>query len=321
MPAMSPQARVVLDAIIATFPQVDRGTPTEARARSAAARAARPSPEPPTPVDRVSEHEVPVDGATVPVRLYRGRADASLGLLIFAHGGGWVTGDLDSHDELCRTLAVRAGIAVASVDYRLAPEHPFPAGLTDLDGAARWLVARTDEPRPRRRPRGHRRRQLGRQPGRGGGAAPHDRSGPAYRLQWLVYPALDPACDSRSHVDNGRDYFLTSDAMRWYWGHYLSGPEDASDPLASPLAAPDLQGLPPAFVLSAELDPLRDEGERYAAALSRAGVEVELRRAPGLFHGFLGLSKVLPEAEVELATAVDALVRALAPSTDDATSP
>src|SRR4029078_359050 len=106
----------------------------------------------------------------------------------------------------------------------------------------------------------------------------------------LVSPRRDPPCASRSHVDNGRDYFLTSDAMRWYWGHYLRGPEDASDPLASPLAATDLQGLPPALVLPAELDPLRDEGEQYAAALSRAGVEVELRRAPGLFHGFLGLS-------------------------------
>ncbi len=224
----------------------------------------------------------------IPARLYRPDTAGELPLLVFFHGSGFVIHNLDSHDELCRHLCARSGWAVLSVDYRLAPEHPFPAAVDDCLEATRWAERHAGE--------------IACNPAcivvggdsAGGNLAAvtclrvRDEGGPALRGQSLIYPVTDyhtPA--TRSYVDNALGYGMTRADMIWFWGHYLPDPAAVANPHACPLRAPRLSDLPPALVITAEYDPLRDEGEAYAQRLRAQGVEVEYSCYDGMNHGFM----------------------------------
>ncbi|MFB4317658.1 alpha/beta hydrolase [Actinomadura sp. 21ATH] len=296
--------RRVRDAMTAGFPALGETVLDAAEAR--AVLAAAPVPDVPrTPVARVEDRAA----GDVPVRIYWPDAPAPAPVVVFFHGGGFVLCDLDSHDGLARDLCAGAGAIVVSVDYRRAPEHRHPAAADDAYAAAAWAHAHAAE--------------LGGDPGRlavagdsaGGALAAltalraRDGGGPPLRHQLLVYPVTDAAMDTASYRDHAADGFLTAKAMAWYWEQYLGG-ADGRD--ASPLRAADLSGLPPACVITAEHDPLRDEGEAYAERLAAAGVPVEARRFPGTFHGFAGVTHVLPAAREAVALAAAALRRNLA---------
>ncbi|MFD7658574.1 alpha/beta hydrolase [Actinosynnema sp. NPDC059797] len=220
-------------------------------------------------------------------------------LLVFYHGGGWVSGDLDSHDNLCRFLAVEGGVRVLAVDYRLAPEHPFPAAADDAWTAFEWAVAHAGELNADAR-----RIALGGDSA-GGNLAAVTALGagevkPVFLL--LFYPAVDASVRRRSRDLFGRGFFLTDEKMDWFLDHYAPSRESHTDPRLSVLLAEDLSGLPPTYLATAGFDPLRDEGEAFAAKLAEQGVPVVLRRHPGLFHGFaniLGVGGVFREAVAE----------------------
>ena len=237
-------------------------------------------------VAEVREVEAPGPGGPVPIRVFRprGAGEGPLPLVVYLHGGGWVIGSLDGFDPLCRALANRSGALVASVDYRLAPEHPFPAAPEDARAAVRWLHEEAAA--------------LGADPGRmaiagdsaGGNLATvtarrlRDEGGPPLRFQALIYPVTDSGLNTPSYREKSEGFGLSAASMARYWRLYLDG-SDGRHPDASPLQA-DLAGLPAAFVLTVEDDVLRDEGEAYARALERAGVPVTLRRYDGPIHGF-----------------------------------
>ncbi len=262
------------------------------------------------PVHHVEDRAVPGPAGSIPARLYRPEGSGPLPLLVYFHGGGWVLGGLESHDNVCRSLANQAGCAVLAVDYRLAPEHRFPAAVDDCYAAASWAVANAAT--------------LGCDPKRvavGGDSAggtltavvsqlARDRGTPSLRFQLLVYPATDAGYDTPSYRENATGYFLELDGMRWFYDHYL-GDGDRSDPRASPLRTRDLRGLPPALVITAEFDPLRDEGETYAARLREADVPVTLHRYDGMIHGFFAMGSLLDQGKQSVAEAAAALRTAL----------
>jgi acetyl esterase len=262
------------------------------------------------PVKAISTHEItiPGDSGDIPATLYTpdGLPEPS-GLLVFYHGGGWVIGTRESHDNLCRFLATHAGVRVLSVEYRLAPEHAFPAASDDALTAFDYAHAKAAE--------------LGADPGRiavGGDSAGGNlatvtalvttrRGGPAPAFQLLLYPATDFSTRRRSRDLFGENLFLTDKDMTWFEGHYLAEGTDKTDPRLSPLCAEDLSGLPPAYIMTAGFDPLRDEGETYAERLKQAGVVTALSRQPDLIHGFasfLGLGHRFREATAEAAGAL-----------------
>jgi len=246
--------------------------------------------EVPTPVGEVRDLAIPGPAGTIGARLYRPRPGVEpLGVVVLFHGGGFVLGDLETHDEAARRTSVGAGVLVVSVDYRLAPEHPFPAGVEDCVAATRWVAKHAAE--------------LGGDPARivvsgdsaGGNLAAvvarrlRDEGGPPLAGQALVYPATDMRPGDRwsSRTALAQGFGLTREAMDWFGARYLAHEDDAEHPDASPIVAEDLRGLPPAFVLTAEFDPLRDEGDAYAQRLRDAGVEVEHHLLPGTIHGVL----------------------------------
>jgi acetyl esterase len=263
-------------------------------------------------VDKVENRTIPGPDGPIPVRIYTPTGSGPHPLLVFFHGGGFVICSLDSHDGLCRALANEAACVVMSVDYRLAPEAKFPAAPEDCYAATCWAVAHAGE--------------IGADPARvaiGGDSAggnltavtalmARDRGGPALACQLLIYPVTDYAFDTGSYTENAEGYMLTRAAMRWFWGHYLDSESDGTNPLASPLRATDLSDLPPAFVITAEFDPLRDEGEAYAARLREAGVSVELVRHDGMFHGFVSMFAILDQGKQALANASQQLRSAFA---------
>jgi acetyl esterase len=235
------------------------------------------------PVAEVRDLEIPSPGGPVPARAIRPEGDTPMGVVAYLHGGGWVLGSLYAFEPVCRRLANESGAIVVAIDYRLSPEHPFPAALNDTLSALRWLSEHAGE--------------LGGDPDRlavagdsaGGNlsavAARRLRGEIDLRLQALIYPVTDAAVNTPSYRDFGEGYGLTAASMQRYWRLYLDG-ADGLQPDCSPLRAGDLEGLPPAFVLTADRDPLRDEGEAYAAALTEAGVPVQVRRFDGTVHGF-----------------------------------
>jgi acetyl esterase len=247
----------------------------------------------PVEVGRVVSCEVPGHATAVPVRLYYppGAGDKPLPAHIYAHGGGFVVGDLDMVDGLCRTICRDAGVVVVSVDYRLAPEHKFPAGLEDMLAAVRWVAGSAGE--------------IGVDPHRlaiGGDSAGGNlaaaasqilaREGSvALRFQVLVYPVTDLTCSEPSYKDLGTGYPLTADRMRFYIDQYLATPAEARDPRGSPLLASSLAGQPPALFVLAGLDPLVDEGRAYARRLQETGIAVEIAEVPDHPHGFLGWTR------------------------------
>jgi acetyl esterase len=231
-------------------------------------------------VARIEDREVPGPEGTVPVRIYT-PDDPGPGTFVFFHGGGWVVGNLDTHDVMCRAFAARTPCRVIAVDYRLAPDHPYPAALLDAWAATAWTLHTATGPVA-----------VGGDSAGGNLAAvvalrARDRGFPLV-LQVLLYPVTDAAMDTGSYEEYADGYRLTRNSMRWYWGHYR-GDADPADPELSPLRAPELAGVAPAFVTTAEFDPLRDEGEAYAERLRAAGVPVTSKRYDGLIHGFYTL--------------------------------
>jgi acetyl esterase len=273
-------------------------------------------------VAEVRDVEAPGPGGPIPVRLFRplhdraaggapasdGSAGGALPLVAYLHGGGWVLGTLDAFDPVCRALANASGALVASIGYRLAPEHPFPAAPDDARAAVRWLAAHAEE--------------LGADPARlgiagdsaGGNLAAvtarrlRDDGDPPLRFQALIYPVCDSSLNTPSYRDNGAGFGLSGESMKRYWELYLDG-ADGRHPDASPLQAADLTGLPPAYVLTVRHDVLRDEGEAYARALEAAGVPVTLSRYDGAVHGFfrwIGKARIARAAVAEAGAALRA---------------
>jgi acetyl esterase len=267
------------------------------------------------PMARIEDRVVPGPAQPIPVRVYWPVATDNLPVVMYFHGGGFVICNLDSHDRECRRLAKASGCAVVSVDYRLAPEHPFPAAAEDAYAATRHVADYAAE--------------FNIDPTRiavagdsaGGNLATvvalmaRDRGGPALRFQLLIYPTTDWTDDrSPSLREYGNDHFLTLDAMHWFADQYLPRAEDRRSPYASPMLAEDLRGLPPAMVITAECDPIRDQGEAYARKLQAAGVPVDHRRYDGMIHPFFSLAGVIDSAHVAASDAASALRHALAPS-------
>jgi acetyl esterase len=264
-------------------------------------------------VDSVEDASAEGPAGTIPVRIYRpaGAGTAPLPLLVWYHGGGWVIGDLDTADTTCRKLANRSGALVVSVDYRLAPEHPAPAPVEDCWAALCWVAGAATA--------------LGGDGSRlavGGDSAggnlsallaarARDNGGPALRYQLLVYPATDLTRSYPSHVENGDGYMLTNEATAWFLGHYLGPDDDPKHPSLSPHHIDDLGGVAPAFIITAEFDPLRDEGEAYAARLRDRGVPVDLRRYDGMIHGFFQMGGVTPVADSAVSDAASRVRAAL----------
>lgn len=296
-------ARTVLDLMAQVgAPPFEESTPAEARAMRA--DLAPPVLEP--------CHETrDLDAGGVRARLYRPTPGTSTpGLLVYFHGGGWVVGDLESHDNVCHALCRRSGQAVLSVDYRLAPEHPFPAGLDDCLHVVRWAHAHASD--------------LDVDPDRlavGGDSAGanlaavvgHDMPVPL-RLQLLVYPVTDLRMGTDSYRENAEGYFLTASGMRWFADHYLSGGATAEDPRVSPALADDatIAAGPPAVVITAGFDPLRDEGVAYVERLAHAGVRVGHLHYPGQIHGFFSMAHLIADARTALAAASQSVAEALA---------
>ena len=285
-------------------PPLGAGTADEARRAYDAAP--KPAPE---PVARVRDAVIPGPAGDVAVRCYAPTEDDDLPVVAFFHGGGWVLSGLDGHDSLARRLALRSGALVVSVDYRLAPEHPFPAPHDDCWAATAWLAEHAD--------------RLGGDGARlavaGDSAGGNLAAGVALRardeglplaFQLLVYPCLDDRPTRPSTVDNATGYFLTSEDMAWFWSRFLPD-ERRDDPYAVPMRAADVSGLAPALVQTAEFDPLRDEGEEWARRLADAGVDVTLSRHDGMIHGFVSRWEQIPAAERAHDEAGDALRAAL----------
>jgi acetyl esterase len=260
----------------------------------------------------------PPDGARIPIRLFAD-GERSRGVLVYYHGGGWVTGSLDEFDTLARMLAARTGCAVALVDYRLAPEHPYPAAVEDSWAALEWVAANLAEiaggPVP----------LIVAGDSAGGNLAAvvarraRDARGPEIALQVLIYPVTDCDLDAPAYLRPENQLLLDREGMVWFWDRYVPDPALRARPDASPLRAEDLSGLPPAVVITAEYDVLRDEGEAYAERLGASGVLVEHKCFEGQMHGFFTLVKILPASDAGLDLVVDAVERRL--SIEPARSP
>jgi acetyl esterase len=302
---LDPQARALIDLMVQRqVPAVHTLPPPEAR-RFYLERRFYTQPEPP-PVGEVRALKTEGD---IPLRLYR-PADATaapLPVLVYFHGGGWTIGDLDTHDVLCRQLCAGAGIAVAAVDYRLAPEHRFPAAVDDCLAATRWVreqaaVLGLDATRL----------AVGGDSAGGNLAAVvslllRDAAEALPAFQLLIYPATDMRAVAPSHATNAQGYLLTADSVRYYRGHYMPDEASWSDGRASPLLAASHAGLPPALVLTAGFDPLRDEGRQYADALSAAGTPAQYVCFERQVHGFITMSRVIDEARTAVALCVAVL--------------
>jgi acetyl esterase len=293
-------------------PAYETLSPEEAREYYRQARLVT-NPDPPE-LKSVEPLSIPAAHGSIPARIYTPRKIRQAGGLapglVFFHGGGWVIGDLDTHDVACRKLADEGQLIVISVDYRRAPEHKFPAAVDDAIAATAWIAGHAQK--------------LGIDAARlsvGGDSAggnlaavvalaARDGDGPAIAGQVLIYPATDFAMTHASHREPETSILLTHSVIRWFCDHYLSGAADVGDWRASPARASTLAGLPPAYVLTAGADPLRDEGDEYARRLRDAGVAVTHRSFPGQFHGFFTMGKLLQQANVA-ASEIGAWLQAL----------
>ncbi|WNE98993.1 alpha/beta hydrolase [Streptomyces luomodiensis] len=288
--SLDPQIEILLEQMAeAGGPAPESLTVGENRAAASAFTALAGDPE---PVGGVRDTTAAVDGREIPVRIYRPAAPGSgpLPVTVFFHGGGWVFGDLDSQDQIARIMTNRSGTIVVSVDYRLAPEHRFPAALDDAYAALTWVAANAggfggD---------GERIAVFGESAGGNLAAAvvqeAQRRGGPRVALQVLAYPPVDRFDDSPSMYENMAGPILTRPWLEWFWGCYLSTPDQGADPRVSPARSEDLAGLPPAVVVTAEHDPLRDQGDRYARKLAEAGVPVTHLPVKGATHALLSFT-------------------------------
>ena len=267
-------------------------------------------PAPPLPLAEVIDSEIPGPPGPIPVRIYRASLEEHQPAIVYFHGGGFVVGDLDSHAGTCQRLCHNIGCTIVSVDYRLAPEHIYPAAVDDSYAATQWVATNAH--------------LLKIDPARitvagdsaGGNLAAvvaimaRDKGGPAICHQLLTYPVTDMGFRSESYVTNGEGYFLTKDMMVWFGDQYVPAGHPVEDPLLSPLYAADLSNLPPATVITAEYDPLRDEGEAYAKRLTEAGVPTTLLRYDGVIHGFFSMNGAIDQADDAHAFAAGELKKA-----------
>jgi len=302
--SLDPDAAAVFKAFQeAGRPPYETVSPAEARELYLKGRLVT-NPEPPE-MKSVETLAIPAPHGSIAARSYTPnlirKTNGVAPCLVFFHGGGWVIGDLDSHDVVCRKLAEEGQLIVVSVDYRLAPEHKFPAAVEDAIAATRWIADKAGS--------------LGIDASRlmvGGDSAggnlaavvaiaARDGEGPAIAAQVLIYPAIDFALTHPSHREPETSILLTHSVIRWFRDHYLNSAADVEDWRASPARAKSLSGLPPAYVLTAGADPLRDEGDEYAQRLKQAGVAVTHRTFPGQFHGFFTMGKLLQQANVAVA--------------------
>jgi acetyl esterase len=307
--ALDPQAKAFLDQVAAMGgPPISSMSPEQARAafRMLMSMAVGPAEAPVPSEDRT----VPGPAGDVPIRVYRPPSERPLPVVVYFHGGGWVLCDLDTHDTMCHRLAAGVPAAVVSVDYRRAPEHRYPAAVDDCEAATAWVSAHAAD--------------LGGDPARlavagdsGGGTLAtmvarraRDKGGPPIAFQLLLYPATDMT-GSTLVMEYTKGYLLDLDTIYWFGANYFSD-DQWRLPEASPLFVEDLTGLPPALVVTAECDPLRDQGEAYAKRLREAGVAVTTTRYAGMIHGFYGFDRVFDAAKRATAETVSALRAALA---------
>jgi acetyl esterase len=294
----APAVQAIIEQLEARFPSPDFASMTDDDAAAYIAQS-RVNTSVATPGEAVAKTaDLRIGPHDVPARVYIPEGLPSpAGVALYLHGGGWATGSIEMNDALCRALANRARVVVVASTSRLAPEHPFPAAADDAYEALRWVAAHAGD--------------YGADPGRlaivgssaGGNLAAsaclraRDENGPHVALQVLLYPVLDSGMTARSHKINGTGYFLTAAQMRFYWHKYVPDAEQRANPYASPMHADDVDGLPPTVVVTAEFDPLRDEGETFAHRLTAAHVPTKLYRANGQIHSFLSMLGVLPEAD------------------------
>ena len=301
---LDPQAKATLDRFnVGALPELSTLEPTVMRQMYAA----MPQPASVETVARVEDRRIPGPKREIPVRIYTPEGRGPFPALVFFHGGCFVFGGLETHDGTCRALTNAAGSIVISVDYALAPEEKFPAAPEECYAALRWVADAGHEFNvdPRRLAVGG--------DSAGGNLAAvvalmaRDRGGPSLAHQLLIYPVTNHAFDTASYVENASGYLLTRDMMIWAWKHYLADEQDGRNPLASPLRADDLSGLPPALVITAEFDPLRDEGEAYAARLREVSVPTRCTRYDGMFHGFFSMGEGIDKTKEAMAEAGQAL--------------
>ncbi|MCW2718524.1 MAG: acetyl esterase [Pseudonocardiales bacterium] len=281
--ALDPQAQGLLEALRAQgMKSFEQMSVSEARDAAMAFRGLQAEP---ATVAAVHDRTIPGADGELPIRIFVPGGQGPLPVLTYFHGGGWVIGNLEVVDKPCRALAAVTGAIVVATQYRMAPETKFPGAVDDCYAALQWVAGNAAE--------------FGGDPNRlgvigdsaGGNLAAvvalkaRDEGGPRIRAQVLTYPVTDATSNLPSRRENAEGYLLTSASMDWFWRHYLREPGDGKNPYASPLLASDHSGLPPALVLTAEFDPLRDEGEAYAERLKAAGVSVTVRRYDGLIHG------------------------------------
>lgn len=290
------------------LPDMSTITAAEFRAAANDKRLAKTSES----VKEVRDLNIPGPAGHIPARLYRPQGQVPLPLLVYFHGGGFVLGDIDSHDNLCRALANALPALVLSVDYRLAPENKYPAAADDAYSATCWAAENA--------------RELGADSARlliGGDSAggnlaavtclrARDQRGPAIAHQLLLYPVCDNDLTRNSYQRIGTGYFLDAEMMGWFWKQYLNSPAEAKQPFACPLKADTLEGLPSATVVTGEFDPLCDEGEAYAARLAEAGVSTRHLHVPGAIHGFLSFIGMVGLSDRTLSAAVSAVNDSLA---------
>lgn len=306
---LHPQVKVVLDLMTKAGPPMHHLTPEKAREQVLAMRANKGEVE---AVGQVEDRTIKGPAGAIPVRIYTPNGRGPFPLLVYFHGGGWVVGSIETVDISCRSLTNLANCITVSVDYRLAPEHKFPAAPDDCYAATTWtaLNAASIHGDPKRLAIGG--ESAGANLAAAVGLMAQERGAPSIALQLLLYPVMDYACNTPSCRENAEGYFLTTEMMRWFWNHYLRNDADGENPLASPLHTKRLQGLAPAVIYTAEFDPLRDEGADYAKKLREAGIPVEYKCYEGLIHGFMGMQKVVEPARKALEEAAAALRKAFA---------
>lgn len=293
---VDPHIAPLLD-LLASVPPMHAGSPEEAREAFRKLTVDSRAPESVVPVGSVEDITIPGPAGDLAARVYRPSTDATeLPTVMLFHGGGWVIGDLETHDNMARSICRDCTSVVVSVDYRLAPEAPFPAAVEDAVAATRWAGERLAD-------LGGSSKLAVAGDSAGGNLAAvvaqqlRDAGGPAIAAQLLVYPAVDVTGEYASRLENAEGYFLDLATMAWFMDHYAADAGVHEDPRLSPLRHHDLSGLPPAVVVTAEYDPLRDEGEAYARELAAAGVPVEVRRFDGMIHGFFDMGTFSPGAQ------------------------
>lgn len=262
-------------------------------------------------VHKVEDIKIPSDAGPIPARIYTPSDETSLPVLVWFHGGGWVVGDLESADATARHLCNESSSVIISIDYRLAPETKFPGASDDCYAATQWVSENASS--------------LNADPDKiavGGDSAggnlaavvslmARDKQGPKIGFQLLVYPVTEMNFNTKSYIDNAEGYQLSRDGMIWYWDHYLEDKESANNPYAAPMKAQSLQNLPPALIITAEYDPLRDEGKAYAERLKAEGVTTQYTMYSGMIHGFFGMASVVDKGRAAVKEAADAMRKAL----------